>query len=116
MPTCSEYRLFACQRVSQALEGRGERYARYATVSDGSLLKCSDSMKRSSKFQLMEYVSSVANVEQGDSHRLLAMGFQGICERSQRGLKSIEGLRASRKICAMRRRWTEDGVFVRESN
>ena len=29
-------------------------YARYATVSEGSLLKCSDSMKRSSKFQLIE--------------------------------------------------------------
>lgn len=29
-------------------------HARYATVSEGSLLKCSDSMKRSSRFQLME--------------------------------------------------------------
>lgn len=29
-------------------------HARYATVRLGSLLKCSDSMKRSSRFQLME--------------------------------------------------------------
>ena len=35
-------------------------YARYATVNAGSLLKCSESMKRSSRFQLMEAVSSIA--------------------------------------------------------
>lgn len=35
-------------------------HARYATVRDGSLLKCSDSMKRSSRFQLMEDVSTVS--------------------------------------------------------
>lgn len=29
-------------------------HARYATVREGSLLKCSDSMKRSRRFQLME--------------------------------------------------------------
>jgi hypothetical protein len=32
-------------------------HARYATVREGSLLKCSDSMKRSSRFQLMEAVA-----------------------------------------------------------
>ena len=31
-----------------------EAHARYATVSEGSLLKCSDSMKRAKRFQLME--------------------------------------------------------------
>jgi hypothetical protein len=34
--------------------GSANTHARYATVREGSLLKCSDSMKRSSKFQLME--------------------------------------------------------------
>jgi hypothetical protein len=34
--------------------GSARTHARYATVREGSLLKCSDSMKRSSKFQLME--------------------------------------------------------------
>lgn len=37
----------------------GDAHARYATVREGSLLKCSDSMNRSSRFQLMKAVSSV---------------------------------------------------------
>lgn len=48
-------------------------HARYATVKDGSLLKCSDSMKRSSRFQLMEDGSLVdyarrKNVSSSASH------------------------------------------------
>lgn len=41
-----------------ATEGESA-HARYATVREGSLLKCSDSMNRSSRFQLMKAVSSV---------------------------------------------------------
>lgn len=46
-------------------------------MSDGSLLKCSDSMKRSSKFQLMGDVSSVAGVVQFNAHVLAAMCLRG---------------------------------------
>ena len=65
MPTCSAYRLLYRQRAvpsspyhPSSAHGVVDSYARYATVKEGSLLKCSDSMKRSSRFQLMEAVAS----------------------------------------------------------
>ena len=49
-------------------------HARYATVREGSLLKCSDSMKRSSKFQLME-----AGAQDGGCCGVGRLAWVGVC-------------------------------------
>lgn len=59
-------------------------------MSEGSLLKCSDSMKRSSKFQLMEDVSLVRDGENDSSH-VLALGHRKVSNQSQWSLKGFKG-------------------------
>lgn len=77
-------------------------------MSDGSLLKCSDSMKRSSRFQLMEGVSWVGKVQytfsSSDGH-----GYRGVKERTNAGLFDAASWRSAvcyeaRVICRKSRK------------